>query len=359
MGIDLFVFEKLPSFQEDFGEKVYNSMELHRARIPPRNLKELTRLVAGSLHTVLKRRPPLHPIAVYAYNQDIENVFVGYVLKFLIGSKLVIVYHQISQQFVAPFWQSFFERRSRGFRVHSAFLRSMLPALNRYALEHADLHIAISKAAKQDAADYLGVTDCVVVGNGLDTTKFRPLDLPKIYDAAFFGRLAPQKGIDILLRAWRKVIDEFNGAKLILIGGGEKEDLREYRTMIEGLHLEDNTILTGFKEDEEVIRLLSSSKMYVFPSRKEGFAQTVSQAMACGMCCILSDIPALTENYGSGAFFVPVDNVNALAEAIIELLQDDQKREEYARQARNHVLKFRWEDVVREELRAITGLCCL
>ena len=352
-GIDLFVLEKQPSFQEDVGEKVYTSLKLSRARVPPRNLKELTRLVTGSFLAVLKRRAPLHPIAVYAYNQDIENVFVGYVLKFLIGSKLVVVHHQISPQFVTPFRHSFYERRSRGSRLQSSLFRSVLPAINRYVLRHADLHIAISKAAKQDAIDYLGVTECVVVGNGLDTEKFRPLDLPKAYDAAFFGRLAPQKAIDVLLRAWRIVVDELKNAKLILIGGGEKKDLEMYRKMIQELHLEQNTILTGFRGDEGVIKFLSSSKLYVFPSRKEGFAQTVSQAMACGMCCILSDIPALRENYGAGAVFVPVDNVEVLANTIVKLLKDDRKREEYSNHARDYVMGFKWEDVVHRELSAI------
>jgi glycosyltransferase involved in cell wall biosynthesis len=355
MGIDLFLLEKQPSFQDDIGEKVYTSLKLNKARIPPQSLKELTKLVVRSVFAVLKKKGPLHPVAVYAYNQDIENVLVGYILKFLIGSKLVIVYHQITPKFVAPFWPAFFDRRSRGFSLHSAFLRSMLPAINRYALEHADLHIAISKAAKQDAIDYLGITKCVVAGNGLDTKRFRPLDLPKTYDAAFFGRIAPQKGIDILLKSWRIVVNQFEGAKLILIGGGEKEDVETYQQLIRELGLENNTMMTGFKNDEEVVRLLSSSKIYVFPSRKEGFAQTVSQAMACDMCCVLSDIPALTENYGAGAIYVPVDNVEALASTIINLLEDDSKRQEYSNHAREHVMRFNWEDVTKNELTAILG----
>lgn len=355
LGIELFVLERQPSFQEDVGEKVYTSLKLNSAMIPPRDLKELTRLVVGTILTVVMNRAPLHPMAVYAYNQDIENVFVGYIVKFLVGSKLVVLHHQISPQYVTPFWKSYFKRRSSGSRIQSSFFNSILPAINRYALKHADLHIAISKAAKQDAIDYLDLTECVIVGNGLDSEKFRPLDLPKIYDAAFFGRLAPQKGIDVILKAWRNVVDQLHSATLILIGGGEKQDLQEYRKMIQELHLEDNTILTGFKEDEEIIKLLNSSKLYVFPSRKEGFAQTVSQAMACGMCCILSDIPALRENYGGGAVFVPADNVNALSDTIIDLLNDDKKRVEYGNRARNRVMGFKWKDVVRRELAVILG----
>lgn len=350
-GVGLYVLEKSPSLQDGLGEKVYTSLEVGDAPIPPRTLRDLARIVWSALLAILKsKKIPRRPIGVYAYNQDIENVFLGYVLKIMTGSKLVVVHHQISPQFVTPFWKSFFLRRANGSRLKNSFFRSLLPAINRYALTHADLHIALSNAARQDALDYAGIGDCRVIGNGLDTSKFRPMTLPKKYDAAFFGRLAPQKGIDVLLRSWRMVVDKQPNSKLILIGGGEERDLKMYRNMINDLQLDDSTILTGFKDDDEVVRLLSSSKLYVFPSRQEGFAQTVSQAMACGLCCILSDIPALTENYSKGAIFVPVDNVELFAAAILSLLNDDEKREEYGKDARNHVSKLRWEESVDKEL---------
>lgn len=353
-GVELFVLERSPSFQEGVGERVYSSLKVKDAPIPPRTLRDIGHIVSSSLLAIMRNRgSPIHPIAIYAYNQDIENVFVGYVLKILTGSKLVVVHHQISPQFVTPFWKSFFARRLGGSRLQTSFFRAILPALNRYSLTHADLHIALSNAAKQDALNYAGITDCRVVGNGLDTKKFRPLNLPKVYDAAFFGRLAPQKGIDVLLRAWRIVVDRHPDAKLILIGGGEERDLQMYRDMIHDLHLENNTVLTGFEDDEEVVKLLNSSKLYVFPSRKEGFAQTVSQAMGCGLCCVLSDIPALTENYTRGAVFAPVDRVESFSDVILSLLKDERRREELGRDARNHVLKLKWEDSVERELSLI------
>jgi len=184
--------------------------------------------------------------------------------------------------------------------------------------------------------------------------RFRPLDLPKIYDAVFLGRLAPQKGIDVLLKAWSLVVQRNAEAKLALLGGGEPEDVSRYRKMAEELGLAKSVTFAGFVEDEELVRLMNSSRLFVFPSRQEGFAQAVSQAMGCGLCCILSDIPPLKEVYGSAAAFFPVDHPEALAERVLGLLGADDERKDLGMKAHQLAMRFSWEDTVRRELAQIS-----
>jgi glycosyltransferase involved in cell wall biosynthesis len=354
-GIDFFTLERPPSLQEGMGEKLYTSVLLGPCPIPPESVVQLIFLSIRSLAASL-RRYPSRPIAIYAYNQDMENLWVGLLLKVFIGAPLVVVYHHIRPASFSTFKDGVAERLRRGFHPIHALTKSILPALNMFAVRHADVHISLSSETKSDVEKYIGIKDCVVIGNGLDTDRFRPLDLPKEYDAIFLGRLAPQKGIDVLLLAWKQVIRTRPGSHLVLLGGGEPGDIRLYRKMTKELGLEGNVIFAGFVQDEEIVRYMGASKLFVFPSRKEGFAQAVSQAMGCGLCCILSNIPSLEGIYGGVASFVQVDDYQALAARIDDLLDNEGVRVEFGRKARQFAKSLSWETTVREELESLHKL---
>jgi glycosyltransferase involved in cell wall biosynthesis len=348
LGIQVFSLEREPSLQEGMGEHVYVSLKV-RYRVVPTDFGKLLLLSLFSLIAAV-RKYPSRPLAVYAYNQDVENLWVAYLLKYVFGAPLVVIYHHIRAASFSPFGKGVADRLRRGFHPFSAVTKSILPALNLYAAKHADVNIALTAATRDDVERYVGIKDCAVVGNGLDTDKFRPLDLPKEYDAVFLGRLAPQKGVDVLLQAWKEVVRKAPGARLVLLGGGEKKDVLMYRRMSKELGLEGSVRFTGFVPDTEIVRYMAESKVFVFPSRKEGFAQAVSQAMGCGLCCILSDIPPLREIYGGAAVFFPLDQPVPLAEAIVRMLGADGERTVLGKKARQLALRFSWDDTVRREL---------
>lgn len=354
LGVDFFTLEREPSLQDGMGERVYTSLKLAPCPVPPESISQLIVLSLLSLKAAL-RRYPSRPIAVYAYNQDVENLWVGYLLKILLGAPLVVVYHHLRPASYSTFGKGVADRLNRGFHPVRAVSKSILPALNTFAARHADIQIALSAATRDDVEKYIGVKDCVVIGNGLDTKKFRPLDLPKEFDGVFLGRLAPQKGIDVLLQAWKEVVRENPGFQLVLLGGGETKDVALYKRMSKDLGLENNVRFAGFVQDDEIVRVMGASKVFVFPSRNEGFAQAVSQAMGCGLCCILSDIPALKEVYGSAAVFVPVDQPSAFAKRIMELLRAEDERKMFAKKARQLAETFSWEDTVNRELAQVAG----
>jgi len=349
LGIEFFTLERDPSIQDGMGEHLYTSLKLSNCSVPPQNVGQLAMLSLYSLRAAI-RRYPSRPMAIYAYNQDIENLWVAYLLKVLIGAPLVVVYHQIDPAAFSSFGGGIVDRTRRGYHPVRAIFKSLLPALNRFAASQADVHIALSEATRKDVEKYLGIEDCTVIGNGLDTEKFHPLNLPKAFDGVFLGRLARQKGIDVLLRAWSEVVRENSDSQLLLLGGGNPEEVSLYRKMAIDLRLEGNVTFAGFVEDEELVRLLNSSKLFVFPSRKEGFAQAVSQAMGCGLCCILSDIPPLKEVYGGAAVFFPVDQPVALAERIRSMLGAEDERKMFSERARQLAERFSWEDTVKCEL---------
>jgi glycosyltransferase involved in cell wall biosynthesis len=355
-GIRLLAIEEAPSLQSDMREPAYESIGIGNDVMPAHNPARLLRLLMFTLIRI-RGRLPRHPLAIYAYNQDVENLVLGLLLKLASGAPLVVVYHQVDGSQFQPFPEGYVTRRSEGYGRLSALWRSILPAIAWYSVHKADINLALSEATRLEVQDILRIRNCEFVGNGVDSRKFRPLDVSKAYEACFLGRLAPQKGVDIILEAWKMVSFWNPAARLALIGGGERENVEKYNRMIDDLGIKKNVDLRGFLSDSEVVNLLNSSKLFVFPSRREGFAQAVSQAMACGCCCIISDIPSLRENYSEAAVLVPPESPVALGQEIIRLLKDETSRQEMQVRARRHALRFSWEDVVERELSQITSFC--
>jgi glycosyltransferase involved in cell wall biosynthesis len=352
LGIRIWAVEKRPSLEETLGENAYVSLSVGDFHLPVRNPMDLFVAVLKSV-TALTTIRGERPLVVYAYNQDPENVVTGLVFKLLLRSPLVIVYHHISTLSFASFGDGIAERRRKGYGLLASVWRSFVPALNRFSAKVADAHLALSYSTKSEVEGLLGVKDCVVVGNGLDTLKFRPLDVEKEYDVAFLGRIVHQKGIDTLLKAWAIVTQQRPHSRLILVGGIEQPELDFFLKLAKDLSVLDSVEFKGFLDDDEVVRLLSASRLFVFPSQKEGFAQAVSQAMACGLCCVLSDIPSLRETYGGVAVFVPPDDPEELATCISKMLADPETCRELGARSKQFVQRFDWRDVVEKELKEI------
>jgi glycosyltransferase involved in cell wall biosynthesis len=346
------VVELEPSIQDSLKASYYHSTKL-RIKVPDKQgvfdyPTKLFRLIIATLVATRKSKYDL----IYIHNQDAENIFPAFFLKLISGKPLVFVFQFIPSTAPRELKNAFISRVRDGFNPFSAFVASFLEIMTDFIYQRADYYITTSRAVT-DGILSRGIPKNKVTfaGNGADTTTFRPEDRQKIYDSAFLGRLHPQKGIDVLLDAWRSVVKVLPDATLVLIGGGYERHVTQYRKQIRDLNLEKNVRMAGFVSDEsELVKLLNSSRTFVFPSRYEGFALVVAEAMACGLPCIVTELPALEENYSGAAIFVKPDDAKSLSDAIIRLLNSKQMLGEMSREALRRASTFKWDDVAQKEL---------
>ena len=146
------------------------------------------------------------------------------------------------------------------------------------------------------------------------------------HDIITVGRISPQKNHTMLIKAFKKVHDEFPEERLVICGRTQTE--MGIKELIEKLELEDSVILLGQREN--VPEILSKAKLFVLSSDYEGMPNALMEAMAVGVPAISTDCPCggPKELFGEELknCLIPVGDIDALAKKMISFLQDDNKR---------------------------------
>jgi glycosyltransferase involved in cell wall biosynthesis len=167
------------------------------------------------------------------------------------------------------------------------------------------------------------------------------------------GRLSPEKGFDVLVRAFARLAPWYPDWTLLVLGAGpQREQLED---LADSLGVRDHVHWAGWVDRPESALLESS--VFVLPSRYEGFPNALLEAMACGLPCVASACesgPAEIIRDGVDGLLVPPDNVDALADALRQLVSDEAKRARLGRRAAEVTSRFsretffaRWDEVLR------------
>ncbi|MEU6662398.1 glycosyltransferase family 4 protein [Streptomyces sp. NPDC046821] len=153
---------------------------------------------------------------------------------------------------------------------------------------------------------------------------------PKIIATA--GRLAPGKRFDLLLEAFSAVAVQAPEWQLRIYGGGPEE--AKLRELISGLGLTGRAHLMGARSPIEPE--FARSSIVVSASDAESFGMTLVEAMRCGVPVVSTNAPlgpAEIITDGVDGRLVPVGDARAIAEALVDLIEDEPKRHAMARAA--------------------------
>jgi len=129
-----------------------------------------------------------------------------------------------------------------------------------------------------------GFKNVQVLHSTIDTDSFLPVIGDKVIDFLYLGRLESYKGVQNILHAFRKVVDEHAEANMAIVGYGSFEN--ELKRLTESLGLSANVAFHGFKAD--TYSYYSRSKVFVMASETEGLPCSLMEAMSCELLCISS-----------------------------------------------------------------------
>lgn len=238
--------------------------------------------------------------------------------------------------------------------------RLYLNLMTRLACRRARRVMAISRSTAEDLVSLLGVPrakiDLAIPGV---EARFTPLPtdqveawraqkgLPKRF-FLFVGTLEPRKNLMTLVRAYADLPQPLRQTTHLILGGGKGWMTDDLPKTIESLGIHNTVHLPGYLPDEELIWWYNCAVALVFPSVFEGWGLPVTEAMACGVPPIVSNVSSLPEAANGAGITLPPDDIGAWTHALARAATDLDWRERQSKNALEQVKQFTWAQTAQQ-----------
>lgn len=247
----------------------------------------------------------------------------------------------------------------RGTEVPHSNDPKKLPQLKK-AWSDASHVIAVSQSLKNVALEH-GISDehVTVVGNGIDTEKFIPLEKTKAKESlgisaespvlATVGGLVYRKGFHRVIDCLPQLKKEHPNIKYLIVGGasleGNIED--ELKSQADKLGVKDSVVFCGPQPPKELHKYLSAADVFVLATANEGWANVLLEALACGTPVVATDVGGNSEviNHSNLGQIVPFGVHDKLFDALNNSLTKEWDSQELVRYAKANHWNFRIQNL--------------
>ena len=221
--------------------------------------------------------------------------------------------------------------------LHGETAGMLAEKYEKFALEWADAVTVTSK----EMLDYYGskVKDINYIPNAISISEFSPNKHRK-YDKqiVYAARLSREKGILTVLEMAEKLPDEIH---LLLVGGGPEEDnVKKLANKKQNIHF------LGPQDNKKTIEIIRGSDLLIQPSLMEGgTSYTLLEAMACKTPVLCTDVGGGKDllKHMQNAFIIAPERPQELLDGILDLMNDEKKRQAISQSAYTSVLNFDWQ----------------
>ncbi|KXG76165.1 glycosyltransferase family 4 protein [Thermotalea metallivorans] len=251
-----------------------------------------------------------------------------------------------------------------GYSYRERFIQEM-PSI----IENADIIITVSEYSKQDIISYFGVPDKKIVVTPLAADDiYRPINhmeaknfIKNIYGVdrefiLYLGGFSPRKNILGLIRAYHQSLKRLKGIYDLVIVGAPKDSHGQIVSTIEQLGIKNRVIFTGFAPYSHLPYFYNAASLFVYPSIYEGFGLPPLEAMSCGCPTITSNLTSIPEVVDDAALLINPYDIDALTEAIVQVLEDKKLSMELIVKGLKRASQFSWENTAKNTLKVYEAL---
>jgi glycogen synthase len=198
-----------------------------------------------------------------------------------------------------------------------------------------------------------------VIPNGVNLTMYsgieRDYDFRRNYASdnekiiLYAGRLVYEKGVQYLIGAMPKILQNYHDAKLVIAGKGGMID--ELKAEVDHLGLGNKVYFTGYMDHKSLCKLYKCADISVFPSTYEPFGIVALEGMLAGNPIVVSDIGGLNEivEHGVNGMKSYAGNSNSIADSILTLLFDHKLCNEISKNAKAKVKElYNWTKIAQD-----------
>lgn len=223
---------------------------------------------------------------------------------------------------------------------HSRLLVFVYTIIERIGIKFVNKIVVVDRETQESLQNRHGgiiARKTSVIPVGVDLTKFKPIDLNKIYilrnyniilnkgdkTILYIGRLDPVKNLKMLLRSFKVVTETIEDCSLIIVGEGkEKKDMIQ---LAKQLKIHEKVFFIGFVPNYELPKILNVVNVFALTSIAEGSPNTPREAIACGLPVVSTNAGDVTTFIKSGfnGYVVNGFNPNHFAEYLIKSLNNE------------------------------------
>jgi glycosyltransferase involved in cell wall biosynthesis len=249
------------------------------------------------------------------------------------------------QRAVFAFFEDLMPRFVRGITVNTPYLKERNAALGF----PVDRIVYVPNGVDRD---------CIAAAQDQEAERLRDeLGLQGTKLVTYVGHMGlVNHPVDLLLEAFAHVSREYGETKLLLVGGGE--DVQLLRGQATKLGLDDRVVFVGCVSHDLALRYLKMADLSVDPVRDDAVARARSplkafESMAVGTPVVTGDVGDRRNilNGGKAGLLVKPGDSQALAEGILELLRDEDRRRTMAETALQVRERYYWDVLVRDFVR--------
>ena len=291
------------------------------------------------------------PCKVFKTNKKFDLQCISEIRRFVIDNKIDLIHtHGYREDIYALFAaKSSIKVATNHLWKKSNFTLKLYAVIDSFCMIFFNHIIAVSLPilSEMKSIPYLKNGKLSLIPNGIDTVRYSPnnsstlreeLNLkPNVFLMTTISSLTIEKGHTFLLDALQKLKLTNKIFHLVIIGEGPKRKAIEEQIIKN--NLSDNVSLLGRRYDIDKIH--TDTDIYILPSLKEGLPMSLLEAMACGTCCIASDVGDIAScvTHNKTGLLIQPGNTNALFNALILLTSNRPLIKEIGNNAVNIIRK--------------------
>jgi len=274
----------------------------------------------------------------------------GKVRKLIIKERIDLVHAHGTRAITNIFWAAKLTRKPLIYSIHgwsfhpdqSSKKRKVIELIEKFLTNLADVNISVSRSNQIDGISRFKMPRSTVIYYGINQEFFNPnkefIDIRKEFGlphdftiVLFMVRMTLQKDPFTILRAFKLVTEKITNIVLLLVGDGDLKD--EAKSLAKELDISDHVKFINFRQD--VPNFLHAADIYCLPSLWEGLPIGLLEAMFMKKAIIATPVDGtkevITDRYNG--ILIPAQDPGKLANAIVELAQNNELRNELAENA--------------------------
>lgn len=294
-----------------------------------------------------------------AQKNKLDLFHTNYIRPVYMRCKTIVTVHDILQEVMPQFFP----------KHHRLLLKALVPLLLRYT----DTILTVSNYTKDLLMDLYNLApERIFVTHEAAAPCFRCIEddeqSKKVLNkyrikgeyVLYVGRIAPIKNIPNMLKAFAQAKNKIDKSlKFVLVG--QRDPIFEetqLKHVLQWSNLSQSVIFLSMVPTYDLVYIYNHARALIFISYGEGFGLPILEAMSCGVPVITSNTTACNEIAGNAAVKVNPDDLEAATNALIDFIEDEEKRKKYQTNGLKRAAEFSWDRCAKETLWAYEKTVC-